>query len=524
MREKNTDIYYWLGFCLISLYSAAMVIYFGGRLDFTGDEYALLSLISSGGVSDMFSPYIGHLTVGSQLIYKAILGLFGSESYLPFQIAMIFSRVFLGAMVFIYAKKRTGPAIGIILAAIILFFNGDWLHALFGNGLIILLPLALGLMALNLFEIKTKSADVFALVGLLLAMTLYTTAVPFAIAVLVYAILYRRKDLWVPAVPLLLYGFWRIFIAAQSKEVEDGGINFYNLIKLPAWAFNQTEFTLSSLIGGAGELSIILTAIFFVLIAVILILKKDLEILVPLAGLFSLYAAQVIVSGSIRGSEEELARYLYPNIVFIALVFVFLIKPIASTLTSVCFASIALLLILININLLNQTLPSLEKKTITRETQLAAIKIAESAKPPAMSKDQPRGTGESLLRPGFNLKKASRWGNIGLNPKAFPLKNDRLNRALDIYLAKSYKPVLEKPEPAKIICENVSGKTEIPWSGLNIAASGTPEIRIGRFSKFAAISLGKLKTQSSLKIRPDSRPEIRWFFIARPGEPITICR
>lgn len=511
--------YYWVGFFILSAYSAMLTIYFGRGLSFTPDEYTLLGLIARSDLGDMLSPYVGHLTVVSQLIYLFILETFKSSSYLPFQILLAISKVFLAAMVFIYARRRTTDINAILIAAVILFFAADYLHAVFGNGIIILLSLGFGVAALNFWD---RKLDIAASIMLVLAIGSYTTGVPFAIGIAVLALIYRRKSTWVAGAPLFLYLIWRMTIASSTGQEEDTGINLFSLIKLPEWILENTHFTIESIFPGTViGTSFILAILFFLFIGYVLIFKKDREILATLSILVALFAAQVVVSDSFRSDIEDNTRYLYPNLVALLLVTISIAKNL-KFITAPLFL-ITLTSITASLFFLDSQTEALKEATPIQKAKITAIRIIESAKPKPPLKSEPRGIGTGV-RAEFDLKSASAWGEIGYSPSLAPFMDDRINRTIDDYLTKTYKPRLKKPLGFKINCQvfKAGDKIFINWSGINIKSASLVDLRLGRFSQFPLYNLGTLKEPSSIQIRKDSQTDNPWFI--KTTGPVTVCR
>lgn len=124
-KDQLGPLLSWLGLGLLIGYSAVAVIYFGQGLSFINDEYSLMSLVGQASFREMLNPYVGHLTVLSQLIYKGILTTFSNQSYLPFQIGVIISKSFLAAASFIYIKKRSNDIFALMISAVILFISVD---------------------------------------------------------------------------------------------------------------------------------------------------------------------------------------------------------------------------------------------------------------------------------------------------------------------------------------------------------------------------------------------------------------
>jgi len=86
---------------------------------------------------------------------------------------------------------------------------------------------------------------------LVLGMLTYTVTAPFALGVIAASVVTRRwRSLWIGALPLILYGTWRVFASSYGIVGPETQPDFNNLLLIPAWSFQALGGSLVSLLGG----------------------------------------------------------------------------------------------------------------------------------------------------------------------------------------------------------------------------------------------------------------------------------
>ena len=228
---------------------AVLMIWFGRGLTFTGDELIWFVESPDLHLGSAFEPHGGHLTFTSRVVYKAMLEVFGA-SYLPFRLLTVAAVLLAVGLLYIYAKRRVGSLAALAPCLILLVFGSDPLHSLNGNGFTVVGSLACGIGALLALERDDLPGDLGAFALLCLGVATYTVAIPFAFAAGVYLCLDSRRwtRLWVPILPLALYGAWWVW-ARDLPGSSESATTLSKLLLIPASSFNALSAALGAISG-----------------------------------------------------------------------------------------------------------------------------------------------------------------------------------------------------------------------------------------------------------------------------------
>jgi hypothetical protein len=229
--------------------SAAVLLYLGRGTVYTADELAWVIQSPALDLRDAFTPYNGHLLLSTRLIYKVVLEVFGS-GYVGFRILTVAFTLLTSGLLYLYARRRVGPWVALAPSLVLLVFGSDSLHVMLGNGITIQLALACGVGALLELDRDDLLGDVTASVLLVLGCATYTIALAFVVgaAILVLVRDDRLRRIWIPAVPLILYGAWWIWALGTSSDAE-GQLVYSNVLTMPVWSLQALGAAASALTG-----------------------------------------------------------------------------------------------------------------------------------------------------------------------------------------------------------------------------------------------------------------------------------
>ena len=318
---------------LMMLGSLAYCLWAADGVYFTDDELYWLGSSPRTTFERAFDPHSGHLIAVSRLLYRAVFETVGT-GYLTFRLLSL-GAVFLAVgLFFAWARKRTGDWVALAPCLVLLFFGSDSRHLLLGNGFTVVFAVACGLAALLALERRSRRGDAFACAALCLGVLTYTTALPFVVGAAVAVLLGsdRRRRLWVPLIPALLYGGWRAWLKLTDAVVWRGDTDPANLLLLPAWTYQSLSAILNSLTGLAYDFSgrevpvadaaagPVLALVVLVAVAWRIASRRSSPLLwVTLATALALFASQVLAwIPEVRQPGDP--RYLYPGAFVVLLV------------------------------------------------------------------------------------------------------------------------------------------------------------------------------------------------------------
>ena len=334
-RGEQSSRLSWIVLAVAIPVAAGLALWYGRFAWFSVDELAWLTASPDLDIGGLFEPHVGHLVLIPRLVYKLVFATIGPE-YIVFRMLTTATVLLTGVLFFIWARRRVPDFVALAGCLIVLFFPWDPLHFLGGNGFTIMLALACGLAALIYWDRGDLIGDIAAFGFLVLGIATYTVALPFAVGLIVAALLERsdRRRLWVGLAPILLYLLWRLLAGVSGSDPNTGGADWGNLVLVPAWTFQGLGALFNAWSGlgfdfsvggappaGVGEGPGTTLAVIALIALGWRISRGGNRTLfwATIAIALALYTAQTLGWGAIlRG--PELPRYLYPGLVVVLLV------------------------------------------------------------------------------------------------------------------------------------------------------------------------------------------------------------
>ena len=270
--DSPTRRWSWLWLVAVCGASALLLVILGTKLSFFSDDWYFLlqrpGLSSHGGIDVLLAPHNGNLVAVDVVIYKALIGVFGLRSQLPFRLVFAGLIVAVGVMVYLLVSERMGRTPGLIAAAIVLFLGPAWEDLLFIASIDLIGSLATGLAALLLLERDTRRRNLAAC-GLLVGSVLMSNlGLAFVVAAAVAIALRRRPaQLWIPLAPAALFAIWWISYGSDASS----SVSASNVAHLPRFILESIASALASLTGlnrTSGTSLYVRGGIVFVLVAV----------------------------------------------------------------------------------------------------------------------------------------------------------------------------------------------------------------------------------------------------------------
>ncbi len=218
------------------------------------DEYTMFVQDRGLHPSALVAPFNEHLELARRLLYAVgfqVLGAGGAFLAARFVEAMCV--IVLAAVVFVFLKKRIGPAASLAPALLLLFFGSAWELDFAISGIGNVLALAAGTGALMTLERHGRRADAAACVLLVVSVVSFTTGVAFAIGALCLCAVRRqlRARAWVALVPLVVYAGWLLWVRIVYLPAHPGvqPIAVSNLLLIPSMIAQQGAATAGALTG-----------------------------------------------------------------------------------------------------------------------------------------------------------------------------------------------------------------------------------------------------------------------------------
>ncbi len=228
-----------------------LVVVLRTKLTFFNDDWYFLlqrpGIESHGGLDTLLAPHNGNIVVLLAVMYKALVAVFGLGPQLPFALLEGVTVAVLGWLVFVLVDERLGPVAGLAAAAVVVFLGPAWEALLFFASISHLGALTLGVAALLVLESDTPERNVAACVLLVCAILLFTLAIPFLVGAGIVVLLVRRRlrQLWIPAVPAVLFALWWAFYGHKQSS----GVTGAHIEHLPRYLYDAVSAGLASATG-----------------------------------------------------------------------------------------------------------------------------------------------------------------------------------------------------------------------------------------------------------------------------------
>lgn len=219
---------------------------------FVIDQWAFFATYEGWSPGTLFKPDAGHLTVVPVILFKAKIAAFGPD-HLPFRIESAAINLAVAGVVFAYARPRIGAA-AIIPAVLVLFLGTAWLVIVSPVGVPYQLAIGAAAAALLALDRGGPRGAVLACALLLVAAGSFEFALAFVAGIGVELVLRDGKDAWrrawIVALPVVLYGIWRIW-ARKFEDTPEVGAE--TLAALPASMLDALSAALAGLTGLSRE-------------------------------------------------------------------------------------------------------------------------------------------------------------------------------------------------------------------------------------------------------------------------------
>ena len=198
------------GLVVAVLASGLLLLHLSRDSSFWADDWTWIATRRGDSVNTFLSPYNGHLSLVPIAIYRLMFASFGLGSYTPYRALVIALSLVVAVLLFVYARARVGDLIALLLSASLLFLGPGWQETMWAFQIPWLLVAGAGISALMLLERCDTVGDLSACALILLAVCSTSLAVAFLVGVAVDIAVSRRRwrDVWIVAVPLILYLIW----------------------------------------------------------------------------------------------------------------------------------------------------------------------------------------------------------------------------------------------------------------------------------------------------------------------------
>ena len=359
--------------------SAALILVLGRDLTFWSDELDWLTFAGDFTPTHLLTPHNSHLIATTRVVYEGLPRIFGTD-YLPFRILGIVSLQACAVLVFVLVRSRLGAAVAVLPAIVLLFFGSAQDMFISPLGIPFTLSIGLGLGALVAVERRSLGGDVLAMALLILSMLSHTFGTIVAVGLLVYYAVDRgrRRELWVPLIPLVLWIAWWLW----ARQFDQGITSASNLLGTPLFLVEAAGAALEGMLGipPDSDVGSTLKIVFdlaaiagAVLIAIRLATGRGTAwTWAYLATVLAFWAGIGLAEGD--GREPDTPRYLFFGAIMIVLIAAEVFRDrVPPTRIYRWLLALALVCLIGNLSLLLRTAPDYARDADEVAAQLGAL-------------------------------------------------------------------------------------------------------------------------------------------------------
>ena len=230
---------------LAMLAAAALLLHLTRGFTFYYDEWNFLINRQEFTADALLLPHNEHNVMIVVLLFKGLWELVGLDHYVAFRLLVVALHLLCSGMIYVYARRRVGPALALAPALIVLFLGTAWEIILWPFEVQFLIPIAAGLGAFMLLERRELRSDLWACGLLVLALAGGSLGIPMLVGAGV-DILFRpdrfRRLARVVALPAALYVVW-------LHEYDPFRHRFGTYESVPGFVFEQLGSAIAAIAG-----------------------------------------------------------------------------------------------------------------------------------------------------------------------------------------------------------------------------------------------------------------------------------
>lgn len=376
----------WLAVLVVggtALAAALLLMHVGRGTTWFYDEWSWILTRRTGTLDDYLANHNGHLNLLPIAVYKATWSLVGLTHYTVLRLFEIALHVGTCLAMFVYVRRRTPLWFATGATVVVLFLGYAFQDLLWPLQMTYLGSVLAGLLALLSLDRRDGAGDIGASIALAASLACSGLGLPFVGAVALELLLRRAtwRKLWVPLVPLILWGVW--YVQYGQSQVERS-----NLHLVPEHAAQMGSAAVGALFGIAMDDGRVLLAL--LAIAVVVALAVDRRISPRFAAVLSLPIGYWVLTALSRAQYDEPAasRYIYPGAVFVVLVLAEVIprleRPIGRAGTAVGAGLLVVLVVLVvvsvrgNVDELRAGAAGLRDTSSYLKAELRAVELARA--------------------------------------------------------------------------------------------------------------------------------------------------
>jgi hypothetical protein len=230
---------------VVGLAAAGLVIFSAGHgLTFLQDEWSFVFFRCGGGAGAFLEPHNEHLVVIPAALYKALFATVGLEPYWPYRLLVIVAHLMCVVLLYLVARRSVGRLGATLVLLPFVFFGAAWEVVLWPFNVQWALSVGAFLGLLLLLDRRDTLSEIACAVLLAIAIASSSLGLTVAAGVLVEVLGRpdRWRRIWIPVVPVALYGLWFLTDSPNHRGPRD-------FPPSPAYVFDAAAGAVGALLG-----------------------------------------------------------------------------------------------------------------------------------------------------------------------------------------------------------------------------------------------------------------------------------
>jgi hypothetical protein len=518
--------------------------------------------------ASFLDPHNGHFSLIPIAIYRVLFATVGLDSYAPYRVLVIAAHLVCVTLLFVYASRRVGGPLALLVAALLLFLGPAWSNILWPFQTAWLTSLASGIGALLLLDRRDRMGDIGASVLLMASLASSSIGLPVAIGLVVEIALGRRRwrDAWIVLAPLAVYALWWVlYQTSQTAPFTE------DLMHAPGFIVNAVAGALSALTGLAGRTvpggtpparewgyALALGGLALLTFRLARMRPVPARVVTLIAMALSFWTLTALNRAYLGADTPYSSHYRYVGCVFILLLVVELAPPLhLSTRTYLLGAGVVAAIVLSNLGAMRDGAGYLRGQAALTRAELGAIDLVRPiVKPDFVSTALP-GYPFVVMRAESYFDVEDADGTPAASPAEIASEGELVRLSVDQTLIRAHGIALRPAAPgvalgARPAVESVTGGTveergpcvgfrpaqftsgaaggelqlTVPPAGVLLkAAGGTATVSMRRFADaYPKDPLGTLGPTGSARVplRADLS-DLPWHLRVTPEDRATVC-
>ncbi len=303
-------------FAAMCLAAVALLLHLSRNGTFFGDEWTFIDLRSDWSLRHLMLPHNEHWALVPLLIYNTLFSTVGLGSYLPYQLVLMAAHVAAASAIYTLLRAQNGalPALG--GAAILLFLGTGYENLFWPFQIGFVGTAAAGAWAIVLtFVNPSRRRQIVATLLLVVAVATQGPGLFFVAGIMVALTLDadRRRDLWIVAPAVVVYGLWYVTLGVEGIDSHRDPFTIDAVRQLPDYVITGISNAIGQVMGLGEQVGLVMLVALALGTAWHVVGRAPIRstAVAGFAGLLAQFTLTGLVRAQLGSSQATSPRYVY---------------------------------------------------------------------------------------------------------------------------------------------------------------------------------------------------------------------